>query len=353
MRIAIVNNLYPPYGRNSGAEVIAANMAADLKLAGHEVFIITSMLNHEQTDTTDTYFLNSSYRHLSEWSVLHKLIWHLGQLILPLHKRKLKKLLSTKKVDLVVTHNLIGLGFYLPRLLRHLHISHRHLLHDIQLLHPSGLMYFGQENIINSLLARCYQFFTKQALSGAAQIISPSQWLLQLHQEKGFFKNQKTIVRPNFKLNKQTPKKISQPVHFLFSGQLEKHKGIQILLEAWEKAALAKEKASLSIAGGGSLLELVQEKSNEFDNINYAGYLSHEEMEKLMPKADILILPSLVYENSPTSLWEAAKYGLHAIASDLGGIPELKEYLDLKLIKPNDSEALAQAISEIVKNSEK
>jgi len=353
MRIAIVNNLYPPYGRNSGAEIIAVNMVNDLRSAGHDVFIITSTLNHEQTDTADTYFINSSYRRLSQWSVLHKLIWHLGQLILPLHKKQLKKILSTKKVDLVVTHNLIGLGFYLPRLLRRLHISHRHLLHDIQLLHPSGLMYFGQENIINSLLARCYQFFTKQALSGAAQIISPSQWLLQFHQEKGFFKNQKTLVRPNFKLNKQTPKKISQPVHFIFSGQLEKHKGIHILIEAWEKAALPKEKANLSIAGGGSLLKLIQEKSDKTDNINYVGYLSHEEMEKLIETATVVLLPSLVYENSPTSLWEAAKYGLHAIASDIGGIPELKDYLDLKLITPNESDTLAQAIIEIVKNFEK
>ncbi|MBN2884969.1 glycosyltransferase [Patescibacteria group bacterium] len=352
MRIAIVNNLYPPYGRNSGAEIIAANMSADLKLAGHEVLIITSTLNNEQTDTDSTYFLNSSYRLLSQWTSLRKLIWHLGQLIIPWHKRKLKQILNTKKVDLVITHNLIGLGFYLPRLLRRLNIPHHHLLHDIQLLHPSGLMYFGQENIINSLLARCYQFFTKQSLSGAAQIISPSQWLLQLHQEKGFFNNQKTLVRPNFKLEKQTPKNLTKPVQFIFAGQLEKHKGIHILLEAWEKAAIPKEKAQLNIVGGGSLLNLVQAKSHEIDNINYAGYLSHEETEKLIKQLDVLILPSLVYENSPTSLWEAAKYGLHAIASDIGGISELKEYLDLKLIPPNNSEALAQMMINIVKNLE-
>jgi glycosyltransferase involved in cell wall biosynthesis len=327
-------------------------MSADLKAAGHEVFIITSTINHKQTDTANTYLLNSSYSLLSQWSSLHKLIWHLGQLILPLHKHQLKQILSSNPVDLVITHNLIGLGFYLPRLLRRLNISHRHLLHDVQLLHPSGLIYFGQENIINSLLARCYQFFTKRSLSGAAQIISPSRWLLQLHQEKGFFKNQKTIVRHNFKLNKQPPKKLSKPIHFLFSGQLEKHKGINILLEAWEKAALTKEIAKLNIAGGGSLLELVQEKSKKSENINYVGYLNHEEMEKLMKTATVLILPSLVYENSPTSLWEAAKYGLHAIASDIGGIPELNEFLNLKLIPPNDSEALTQALIDMVKNSD-
>ncbi|MCF7860083.1 glycosyltransferase [Patescibacteria group bacterium] len=353
MRIAIVNNLYPPYGRNSGAEIIAAKMTADLRATGHEVFIITSTLNHEEGDTIDTYFLNSSYRLLSQWTTPRKLIWHLGQLLLPLHKRRLKQILSAKKVDLVITHNLLGLGFYLPRLLRRLHISHRHILHDIQLLYPSGLMYCGQENIIHSLLARCYQFFSRRALSGAAQIISPSQWLLDIHQQNGFFQKQKTIVRPNFKLNKITPKKISLPLHFLFSGQLEKHKGIHILLEAWGKAALPKEKASLSIAGGGSLLKLVQEQSNKTDNIAYVGHLSHGEMEKLIETATVVLLPSLVYENSPTSLWEAAKYGLHAIASDIGGIPELQEYLDLKLIPPNDSDALAQAIVKIVKESEK
>jgi len=353
MRIAVINNLYPPYGRNSGAEIIASKMVADLKTAGHDVFVVTTSAEKKLADTADIYFIRSSYEKLKDWPVWRKLIWHLGQLILPLHKKRFIKILSSQNVDLVITHNIIGLGFYLPRLLKKLNISHRHVLHDIQLLHPSGLMYFGQENIINSLLAHFYQFYTKQALSGATQIISPSQWLLQLHQEKGFFKKQTTIVRPNFKLNKQNPKKLKQPVHFLFSGQLEKHKGVHILIEAWKKLAISKEKAHLSIAGGGSLLKFVQKNSQELENINYAGYLSHGDMDKLIQEADVMILPSLVYENSPTSLWEAAKYGLQAIASDIGGIAELKEYLQLKLITPNDSEALAQTILEMINNAEK
>jgi glycosyltransferase involved in cell wall biosynthesis len=349
MRIAIVNNLYPPYGRDSGAEVIAAKMATDLRSAGHDIFIITTTSKNKQTDAKNIYFINSSYSNLSHWSIGRKLIWHLGQLILPLHKQRFKKILNSQKVDLVVTHNLIGLGFYLPKLLKKLNIPHRHLLHDIQLLHPSGLMYFGQENIINSPLANFYQFFSRQALGGAQQIISPSQWLLDLHLQKGFFKKQKTIVRPNFQINKQTPKQINKPVHFIFSGQLEKHKGIDILIEAWEKADLSPEVARLSIAGGGSLLNSVKEKCQATSNLNYVGHLNHENMDKLLKQADVMILPSLVYENSPTSLWEAAKYGLHAIASDIGGILELKDYLNLKLIPPNNNEALKQAILDVVR----
>lgn len=349
MRIGIVNNLYPPYGRNSGAEIIAAKMATDLKKAGHDIFIITTTSKGEQTDTENIYFLNSAYSQLSNWPIGQKLFWHLGQLILPLHKQKLKKILSSQKVDLVVTHNLIGLGFYLPKLLKDLKIPHRHVLHDIQLLHPSGLMYFGKENIITSPLANFYQFFSKKKLSSAQQIISPSQWLLDLHLQHGFFKNQKTIVRPNFNITKQIPKKISKPIHFIFSGQLEKHKGIDILLDAWEKADLKPELAYLSIAGGGSLLDVVQNKCKMINNLDYVGHLSNGEMDKFLQGAEVMILPSLVYENSPTSLWEAAKHGLHAIASDIGGIPELKDYLDLKLITPNDSQALTQAIIDISK----
>jgi len=349
MRIGIVNNLYPPYGRNSGAEIIAAKMASDLKSAGHDIFIITTTLKNKQVDTKNIYFLNSNYSRLGDWSIGHKLFWHLGQLILPLHKQKLKKILSSQKVDLIVTHNLIGIGFYLPKLLKKLNIPYRHVLHDIQLLHPSGLMYFGEENIINSSLARCYQSFSKRTLSSAQQIISPSQWLLDLHLQKGFFKNQKTIVRPNFTIKKQTPKKINKPIHFIFSGQLEKHKGIDVLIKAWKKANLNPGIARLSIAGGGYLLDSVKKECQAISNLNYLGHLNHENIDKLLKQADVMILPSLVYENSPTSLWEAAKYGLHAIASDIGGIPELKGYLDLKLIPPQDSEALKQAILDIIK----
>lgn len=352
MVIGIANNLYPPYGRNSGAEIVAHKMANDLKKAGHEVFIITTKIpGSERPQEKDIYYLNSRYEQLSSYNNLRKIVWHLGQLLCPQHHRQLKKIIEEIKPELVITHNLIGLGFHLPRLLTKHKIEHEHILHDIQLLHPSGLMYWGQEKIINSLLARCYQMGTRWSLQGTKSIISPSRWLLEIHQKKGFFKKQKSEVRFNFQLQRQETKALNKPVAFTFIGQAEKHKGLSILLTAWHEAALNKEEAKLTIAGKGSLSTWLEKESANYENVTYLHNLDRSGIEQLLNKTDVVVVPSLVYENSPTSLWEAASHGLRGLASDIGGIPELYPFLDLTLVPPGDSAALASAFKKIAKNN--
>lgn len=349
MNIGIVNNLYPPYGRNSGAEIVAHKMAEELQRDGNEVFIITTKTPADnRRDKNNIYYLDSRYEYLSSYGNLRKIFWHLAQLAYPCHHRRLKEIIEERKPDLVITHNLIGIGFHLPRLLAKRRIKHEHILHDIQLLHPSGLMYWGQEKIIDSLVARCYQIGTRWSLKKARRIVSPSRWLLSLHQEKGFFKNQESLVRANFQLKRQKTKILNRPVVFSFIGQAEKHKGLSILLEAWEKAGFKANEAKLNIAGKGSLSSRLEKESAGRQDIAYLNNLDREGVEKLLAATDVVVVPSLVYENSPTSLWEAAGHGLRAIASDIGGIPELSPFLDLKLVPPADSDALASAFKKIV-----
>jgi glycosyltransferase involved in cell wall biosynthesis len=345
MVIGITNNLYPPYGRDSGAEIIAKKMADDLINQGHDVFVIsTRPKNKKRENSKDTYYLPSSYESLNKMLTYKKLCWHLGQLIFPPHQKEINKILATKKPDLFITHNLVGLSFALPKIISKHNIKHYHVLHDIQLLHPSGLMYHGKENIINSLLAKIYQFFSKQAFSKADKIISPSKWLLETHLTKGFFKNQTTEIQRNFDFKKIPNKEMSQPAKFFFAGQLEEHKGIKLLIESWRASNIDKDAATLSIAGSGSLEEYLRKEIKDQDNINYLGHLNREEMESTLNTHNVAIISSLVYENSPTIIWEAAKKGLKIIAPNIGGIPELQEFAEIILFKPGDKDDLITKI---------
>jgi len=349
MIIGIANNLYPPYGRDSGAEIIAKKMADDLVNQGHDVFIISTRPKNEvRLDKNNIYYLPSSYEALKQMTICQKLFWHFKQLIFPPHQKEITKILNDRKPNLFITHNLIGLNFALPTLLSKNNIKHHHILHDIQLLHPSGLMYFGQETIINSLLAKIYQHFTKIFLDKANKIISPSKWLLDLHLKKGFFKNQITEIKRNFNFKKIPSKEISRPVKFFFAGQLEEHKGIKLLIDSWRASGLNMDQASLSIAGSGSLDDFVKEEIKSKDNIYYLGHLNREEMQSALDAHDAVIITSLVYENSPTIIWEAAKKGLKIIAPNIGGIPELQEFADISLYKPNNIKDLVEKIHLIV-----
>ncbi|MGE5426182.1 MAG: glycosyltransferase [Bacillota bacterium] len=345
MVIGIANNLFPPYGRGSGAEVIAAKQAAELRAAGHDVFIVSlSPQGISVPDSPNHFFLPSSYSGLGKKKPYSRLAWHLRELLCFPQKRALARILEERRPELFITHNLVGIGFGLPALLAEKGIRHEHVLHDIQLLHPSGLMYWGQEGIIDSLPARLYQTITRHAFRRCRTVISPSKWLLSVHESKGFFSQAEKIHRPNFSLARREPKPANKPFHFVFSGQLEKHKGLELLLSAWQRADLLPEEARLTIAGGGRLEDIAKEAAANLANVEYAGLLDRNGIDALLDSADAVVVPSLVYENSPTSLWEAAEHGCRGLASDIGGIPELSSHLELKLFPPGNADALIAAL---------
>lgn len=350
MKVALANNLYPPYGRDSGAEIVCQKMATDLEKAGHYVFIITTKAPKEKRPSNDhVYYLSSNYESLNKFSLPRKLIWYFFQLIFPPHQKELDRIIKTEKPDLFISHNLLGLSFALPKILARNKIEHHHVLHDIQLLHPSGLMYLDKESELDKPWSKIYQAYTRKIFKQTKKIISPSNWLLELHHKKKFFSDCLQEVVPNFQLKKIKTKGIGSPVRFLLAGQLENHKGIKLILSAWRASNLSESEAKLSIAGSGSLESYVISEVKKFNNVNYLGHLTRAKMQTALEANDLVILPSLVYENSPTIIWEAAKFGLSAIASDLGGTRELVQYLDLRLFKAGNEEDLIRKMREAIK----
>jgi len=147
--------------------------------------------------------------------------------------------LQEEKPDLVITHNLQGVGYLIPGLLRRMKIKHIHTLHDIQLLHPSGLMFWGKEKLLSSPHAKIYQTLMRFLFGSPAAVISPSQWLLNEHEKRGFFKKSKKIVLPNCFPNpefKAQGARVEKNIFtFLYVGLLEEHKWVKFLVEAFIK----------------------------------------------------------------------------------------------------------------------
>lgn len=351
MKICLLNNLYKPYNRG-GAENVAAAMIESYQGAGHEVFLITTRPNNldlgENKDCR-TFYINSEFYNLNKKSKLVRLFWHLYNLRATKKYHALKKILQTEKPDLVISHNLMGLDFKIAQAIKELKIEHHHFLHDIQLLHPSGLIIYGNENIVNSLRAKLYQKITKLFLGSPDLIISPSRWLLEEHLKRGFFKNSKTKIQKLediFKINlaDKRAQVITKPFkNLLFVGQIEKHKGILFLLGAFKK--LASPEMTLTIGGDGSLLKTAQNLTQADKRIRVLGRLNPEELKKTFQETDVLIMPSLCYENYPLIIIEARQAGLPVIAANLGGIPEALGNGD-RLFKSGDADDLFKKINE-------
>lgn len=345
MKIALAHNLYEPYAKG-GAEKVVKEMAEKLSALGNEVFIITtepkkkSLIKSRTENNLKKYYLPSSYYNLSETPKALRLFWHLNNFYNPKKKKVIKEILETEKPDLIITHNLIGLGFFLVKVAEKLKISHEHFLHDIQLLHPSGLMISGKEKKVDSLISKLYQNLTKKYFSNSEKIISPSSWLLDEHLKRGFFENKDTEIRP-LRIKTLDAKENLLEAKFgkdyLFVGQIEKHKGIIFLIKTFK--LLEDNEVNLRIIGNGDDLKEAKKIAGDDKRFIFLGRLSGEGVEEEMRKSSALIVPSLCYENSPTVIYEANDLNLKVIAANIGGIPEIIKENDL-LFKAGDEKDL-------------
>jgi glycosyltransferase involved in cell wall biosynthesis len=331
MKVVLINNLYGQYARG-GAERIAEAVADGLVKTGHDVVVVGTQPKEVRSKTQ---ILNTKYQILTfyPWNLiaycnLHKLPkilrlpWHIINMFNVQSYFQIKKILQKEKPDIVMTHNLMGVGFLTPRAIKNLNIKLIHTLHDIQLLHPSGLMLVGQEKKVDSLVAKLYQWFNKKLFASVDVVVSPSQWLLDEHLKRGFFENAKKVVMgnpTNAKCRMQNAEfKNSENFIFLYVGQIEKHKGVELLIHAF--ADLKSNKCELLIAGDGAESKKLEVRSK---NIKFLGRKNQDEVQSLMRQVNCLVVPSLCYENQPTVIIEAMQNGLPVIASNLGGIPEM------------------------------
>ncbi|MCF7794824.1 glycosyltransferase [Patescibacteria group bacterium] len=360
MKIALINNLYHNQKRG-GAEIIIEKLKHALEEKGHDCFVISTApkkiienkINNNQRkkeekdiSKNNDYLINSIYYNLHKFPYIIRLLWHLYKQIENRSVNKIKSVLKHEKPDLIISHNLTGFSIKIYKLIEDLNISHIHYLHDIQMLHPSGRMIYEKENIINSFFARLYQKIQKKYSQKVDLIVSPSKWLLKIHQDKGFFKNTKVWQKfnPIENINiKNINKNSKSNFTFIYIGQIDKDKGVEIMIKSFLKTA--NNSAKLRIIGDGKDLKTLKQKYYKHKNIIFLGRLSYQESMQKLAEANTLILPSLIYENSPTALFDALKLNIDIIATNLGGNTEIIKKYYGQLIKPNNINALSNAIS--------
>lgn len=328
MKIAIINNLFEPFARG-GAETVAKIEREQLQRLGYDVIAI-SLRSRKSKDPgiKDNYYIPSIFPDLSQWPKGLRLLWHLYDLINPWPAFSIARILKENKVELVISHNLCGLGKPLLCLLAR--YRQLHVLHDVALLHPSGLVFYRQEEKLNTLYAKIYQAINRFFCRSIRFTISPSQWLLSEHLKRGFFKCANTRVVPNpilFLGQKEisSSKLANKKLVFLCVGLISEHKGTGILLDAWQELKPELRLRADLILAGSVENESISVRARSLPGVNFRGRLDRQEIMAQMQAADCLLVPSLCYENSPTVIHEAIALNLPFAASAIGGNLELIE----------------------------
>lgn len=125
------------------------------------------------------------------------------------------------------------------------------------------------------------------------------------------------------KQNKTIPCKYdADKVNFLFFGRVQKYKGIEVLLDAYEKLRKKYSNVSLTIAGKGKVEGCLLESNHEKNIRVINDYIPDEEVGCYFDGPNIVtVLPYLDATQSGV-IPIAMEYGTPIIASDTGGLRE-------------------------------
>lgn len=130
----------------------------------------------------------------------------------------------------------------------------------------------------------------------------------------------------------------------LFVGALERYKGVDVLLSAWEIVRVTHRDSVLTIVGRGSLASGVDAAAMPGSGVIATGPVSHEHVADLLDRSRFLILPSRG-EGLGRIILEAFARERPVIGTRAGGILELIDEGETGLlVRSDDSEALAAAI---------
>jgi glycosyltransferase involved in cell wall biosynthesis len=380
MKILIVNNLYPPHSRG-GAESAVANEARSLAALGHEVSVLTtapfvgwrSLAASEWKEDgirifrffpLNFFWYRNDYKH----NAFVRLLWYVGNLWGPHPVAVFKKVVKSVKPDAIHLHNINGISYNLPHICDKLKIPTVFTVHAVHYVVPSGIIIRGQKL---SAWFRLFASLLRRKLHSEATITAPSQWLLDFYVERGFFKGQKmvVVVNPlsiswdrraspeaarddgNNVIANPSLSRVKQSLpRFLYVGQIESYKGINLML-----AALARlpddMRWQLDIVGDGSMMPLLRRQRDQ--HVSLRGKLPPEDVIRTYANATVLIVPSLCEENAPMVIAEAASQGLPAVAAAIGGIPEMvKDGENGLLFEPGNADDLALQLRRIDEHSE-
>lgn len=159
------------------------------------------------------------------------------------------------------------------------------------------------------------------------------------------------IVEPaqSFDENPTSSKKLK----LLFLGAICDNKGVFDMLDviAANKANLV-GRIKLYIGGNGEVerLQSVISQTQLGEIVEYVGWVTGENKNRLLKDCDIVMLPSYI-EGLPITLLEAMAYAKPSITTNVGGIPEIIESgKNGVIITPGDKDALYEAIKLFVEN---
>jgi glycosyltransferase involved in cell wall biosynthesis len=190
-------------------------------------------------------------------------------------------------------------------------------------------------------------------------LLSPSQFLITLFDRAGFIPSDRFILsRHGFDYTKKKNNFFAGrngAITFGYIGTVQYHKGVHVMVEGFNKSA--SQNARLQVWGGCfneiEYLKNLKAKVREDSRIEFRGSYNFNEIGVILRDLDVVIVPSIWYENAPLTITTSLAYGIPVITSDIGGMKEMiKDGRNGLTFETGNSDDLAAKIDAIAAHPE-
>lgn len=202
--------------------------------------------------------------------------------------------------------------------------------------------------------------FLKKALNQVNGIISPSQFLRSVYIEWGVAPEKIFFARqgrdfPDLKTG-MLGRKPSDKLRVGYLGQITHLKGVHVLVEAVKHLPGAPIEVWVhgDLAHFPDYVTHLRQLIGDDSRVNLAGpYNRKNELTSVLRNVDVVVVPSLWYENSPNVILEAFGHRAPVLTSAMGGMSELvQDGVNGLLFKLGDADSLARQLRRLVDEPE-
>jgi glycosyltransferase involved in cell wall biosynthesis len=275
------------------------------------------------------------------------------------------------KPDLVHVHNVSGATLAPFVACRRLGVPVVLTLHDHWLLCPNNMLYKGNGVSADPAetphgCSRCfrrYEFWGnvprrrevfRRLVDHVRLFVSPSQGTVDRHVAAGYDRSRFRVIPYGIHPAAFHPPKdltiaeyVRQSAYMptlLFAGALVEIKGIDTIVQA--VPIIARHfRFQFLIAGQGDPSCVAALRRLDSRLVKLLGRVPFQEMRLLYANANLTVVPSVCYDNSPMVLYESLLCGTPIVGADIGGIPELvRDGETGYLFPPGDGGALAEKV---------
>jgi len=155
---------------------------------------------------------------------------------------------------------------------------------------------------------------------------------------------------------KPEKKSVSKNIVILHVGRFERAKGVETLIKSFIQIAKKYQNVELINVGSprGNALKKCQielSKYNLLDRVSFTGFVQYENLPSYYHNADLVVVPSEIYESFSYTVAQGMACGIPVIASKIGGISETVDHGKAGvLFNPSDHNQLSEKIEELIQN---